>query len=160
MVGDRTAVDNGTMDLGLCFAVHLQLDQAVIDQDAAADLNIFRQVFVCNGSPLLVAQNFLCCQSKGISLFQGDLSVLEITQTDLGAFGIQQRGYRNAHLFPEADQALELGFMLRICAVGKIETRYIHTGVYQFPELFFTFTGRTDRTYDLCFSHSILPLVL
>ena len=117
VVGDRAAVDDCADDLGIGLGIDAQADQAVIDQDHAADADISRKVRISYGCSGAVAHHFLSSQGKCLPLFEHDLSTLKVAQPDLGSLGVQKRGHRLAHLAAHADYSAELCFMLLMRSV-------------------------------------------
>ena len=83
-------------------------------------------------------------------------AVLEVLQTDLGAFGVQQGGDRLAQLFTNGLQLFKAAQMLFVRAVGKIKTGNIHAVGDQLAQNAFLIGGRTQSADDLGFSHILL----
>ena len=153
MVGDGAAVDDGAVDIGVRHVVDPQLDETVVDQDAAAGLDILDQVLIGDGGALRGAHDVLCREREALALLEHDLAALEILETDLRPLGIHQGRDRFAHLLADADQALEFLPVLLVGPVGKIESGDIHAGVDQSAEHLLALTGGPDRADDFRFAH-------
>ena len=155
VVGDRSAVDNGTVYLRFRDAVDPQFDQAVVDQDHSALGDIFGQIFVADRRALRSSHHFFGRQCEITAFFQHDPASLKVPEADLGSLGVHQCGNRNAHLSAEAYKAFEFFFVLLMSTVGEIKSCHVHAGVDQLTQHLFTLTGRSDCADDFCFAHMI-----
>ncbi len=155
VIGNGTAVYHGTLDLCVDDLVDVQFDQTVIDEDGTALRYILGQSLEGNGSPVLIAQDLLCRKRKLLTSLQQYLAVLKIPQTDLRSLGIKQCGNGKVHFLTDLHQSSVLGLVLCMIAMGKIKSGYVHACIDQLPQLFLTFTGRSDGTHDLCFTHTV-----
>ena len=117
MVGHRAAVDDRADHLGVSLGIYAQPDQAVVDQNHAADAHIHRQILISDRSPLAVAHHFFCRQCESLPLLEHHFTFLKIAQADLRSLGIQKGSYRHAQLAAKAHDPAELGLVLFMCPV-------------------------------------------
>ncbi len=156
MVGDDTAVDHAADDIGAVHLLHRHLDQAVVDQHAHTDFQIFIEPVVGHAHLVFRALHLICCQGKKLPFFQRHAPVLEIFDPYFRSFGVQQDRYRLPHLFAQLLYHIHSFLMFVVGCVGKVTPRYIHAFQHHLSQYFLIVRCRTQGTYDLCFSHIIL----
>ena len=159
MVGHRAAVDDRADDLGIVLVVDPQLDQAVVDQDAAAYGYVGGELLVGDGGLILGAHDLFRGQSELLALLQHDLSAFEVSETDLGTLCIQEGSDVQSQFAADLDDSVKLCLVLRMGAVGKVESCYVHAGQHQLAELLFAFCSRADGADDFCFTHMFSPVL-
>ena len=119
-VGEHTACQHGTDGILPLQFLRLQYDKSVIDQNAVAHLQVLDQVLIVHGNPLLIADDILRRQSKGISLRQFNLPVLKGLDPVFRPLGIQHNCNGQIQFFPHPLNQVDFGLMLLMGSVGKI----------------------------------------
>ena len=150
---DLAAVEHFADDVGVRDALDGQLDEAVVQHDGAALVDVLGQVLVGDGADLLGALHLAGGQGEGLAGFQHLDAVLELLQTDLGTFGVQQSGHGLAQLGAEGLQHIQTALVLLVGAVGKVEAGHVHAVGDQFAQDAVLIGRRAKGADDLRFSH-------
>src|SRR5699024_4496462 len=104
---DLAAVQHGADDVGVGDFPDGQLDQAVVQHDAAAGLDVVGQVFIGDGDDVPGALNVTGGEGEGLAGLQGLGPVFELLEADLGALGVQQGGHGLVQLLADGFQGVE-----------------------------------------------------
>ena len=152
------------MHVGALDVVDLEVDQAVVDQDVGAGLNLVGEVEVVKGDMAGVAKvllgSGLSGDDDGIASGDGDLLVaLEQAGADLGALGVEQDANGLAKLGGDATDALDAAVVLLIGAMGEVEAGDVHARLDHLAQDIIVIAGGTHRAYNLgALEHSDLHL--
>ena len=111
-----------------------------------------------DGDMRLIARDILIRQRELVALLEHDLAVLELAKTHLRALRIEHDGDRQAKLLAHLLDHVDLGLMLGMGAVRKIQAGHIHARAAHIGKHGRVTAGRADGTDDLCFPHSDNPL--
>ena len=76
--------------------------------------------------------------------------------SDFRASGIQQNRRCHTHIFPRATKGFQILAVHGMIAMRKIHTCHIHSCVQHLLQYRLLRTGRSQCTYDLCTSHSLI----
>ena len=150
---DLAAVEHFADDVGVRDALDGQLDEAVVQHDGAALVDVLGQVFVGDGADLLGALHIAGGQGEGLTGFQHLNAVLELLQADLGAFGVQQGSNGLVQLSADSLQHIQTALVLLIGAVGKVEAGHVHAVGDQLAQDAVLIGRRAKGADDLRFSH-------
>ena len=133
--------------------VHRQADQAVVQKDGVAGLDVLRKLFIRDGADGLVAVQLAGGQREVLALFQLRAAVFKVAQADFGALGVQQGGHGALHLVAQGLQLIKAGLLLLVRAMGKVEPGHIHAGQdHLFHHVALVGRGAKGAD-DLCFAH-------
>ena len=150
---DLAAVEHFADDVGVRDALDGQLDEAVVQHDGAALVDILGQVLVGDGADLLGALHLAGGQGEGLTGFQHLNAVLELLQADLGAFGVQQGSNGLVQLSADSLQHVQTALVLLVGAVGKVEAGHVHAVGDQLAQDAVLIGRRAKGADDLRFSH-------
>ncbi len=146
------ALDHG-FDLLSFDTQDAETQQAVVHQDLISCRHILVELRIADTDPLIRSYDLLRRKGEQISFFQFDASVLKGTDTIFGAFGVEHDRDGQVHVTANLADRLDPSQMLVMRPVGKIKSCHIHACTAQSAQHLFGFTGRSDGTYDLGFSH-------
>ena len=150
---DLAAVEHFADDVGVRDALDGQLDEAVVQHDGAALVDVLGQVLVGDGADLLGALHLAGGQGEGLAGFQHLNAVLELLQADLGAFGVQQSSNGLVQLSADSLQHVQTALVLLVGAVGKVEAGHVHAVGDQLAQDAVLIGRRAKGADDLRFSH-------
>ena len=150
---DLAAVEHFADDVGIRDALDGQLDEAVVQHDGAALVDVLGQVLVGDGADLLGALHLAGGQGEGLAGFQHFSAVLEVLQADLRAFGVQQGSNGLVQLSADSLQHVQTALVLLVGAVGKVEAGYVHAVGDQLAQDAVLIGRRAKGADDLRFSH-------
>ena len=153
LVLDLAAVQDGAGDIGIGDFPDGQLDQAVVQHDGAAGGHIVGQILIGDADDFLGAFHIAGGEGEGLAFLQHLGTILEVLQTDLGAFGVQHGGHRLVQLFPDGLQGLQTALVLFMGAMGKIEAGHVHPVFHERPQHAFLVGGRSEGADDLGLAH-------
>ena len=153
VVADAPAVDHATDHVRLRAGFDVELDVAVVDQDAVAGPQLPRHARVGDGHGVFVALDLPRGQGEGRALLQEGLAVLEVLDADLGAARVQQDRQGHVLLLPNALEAVHRLLMVGMRAVGEVQPRHVHAAVDQFFQHFLAVARRADGAYNLGPTH-------
>ena len=154
---DGAVIADGAGNIGIADFINAQLDQAVIQHDAAAGLDIVGQVLVGDGADLVGALDIAGGQGELLAGGQLLHTVLELTQTNLGTLGVQHTGNGQIQLLGKGAHLVKAALMLLIVAVGKVETGNIHAIFHQLTQDPRLIGRRTHRADNFRFAHKTYP---
>ena len=160
LVLDLAGVQDGADDVGVGDFLDGQLDQAVVQHDAAAGLDVVGQVLIGDGDDVLGALHLAGGEGEGLAGLQRLGTVLKILQADLGALGVQQGGDGLVQLLTDGLQSIETALVLLVGAVGKVEAGDVHPVLNQPPQHAFLVGGGAQGADDLGFAHMRYLLAL
>ena len=152
-LADLAVVLDDAVDVGALDVVDLQVDQAVIDQDVGAGLDLVGEVQVVEGDVAGVAEVLLGGGLGGhddrVAGGDGDLLVaLEQAGADLGALGVEQESDGGLELGGDTADALDATVVLLVGAVREVEAGDVHARLDHLAQDIVVVTGRTHRAYD------------
>ena len=154
---DGAVIADGAGNIGIADFINAQLDQAVIQHDAAAGLDVVGQVLVGDGADLVGALDIAGGQGELLAGGQLLHTVLELTQTNLGTLGVQHTGNGQIQLLGQCTHLVKAALMLLIVAVGKVETGNIHAIFHQLTQDPRLIGRRTHRADNFRFAHKTYP---
>ena len=117
-----------------------------------------RQTGIIHADDRLVALDRARCERKGIAVMQLDMPRGKRADAVLRALRIEHDGDRQAKLLAHLLDHVDLGLMLGMGAVRKIQAGHIHARAAHIGKHGRVTAGRADGTDDLCFPHSDNPL--
>ncbi|CAM4442280.1 hypothetical protein PAPH110629_14685 [Paenibacillus phoenicis] len=133
---DRSAIDDAAFDFRSLNVNDCQTNQTVVDQNRRTDFHISRKIFVCDGNPVLIAENFFGRQGNEFILYQLDRLFFQFTGTDFRTFGVQQYGDRFPQLRTRLTNILDPVPMLFVITVGEVQASDVHSGHDQLLDVF------------------------
>ncbi len=151
--GYHPTVDHPADDLGVGSVHDPHLHQAVVDQNTRTASHVLWQLFIRNGTSLFVAHAFLGKQGIGLAGLEGNLGRVKLTGADFRTFGIAQQGDGKTQVLPQLFDHIRPCLMRRVVAMGKIETRHVHSGKHQLLHDIAVVSGRTHGTDNFRFTH-------
>ena len=138
--------------------LHLEDHKAVVHEHAVTYGQIMRQAGVIHADDRLVALDRARCERKGIAVMQLDMPRGKRADAVLRALRIEHDGDRQTKLLAHLLDHVDLGLMLGMGAVRKIQAGHIHARTAHIGKHGRVTAGRADGTDDLCFPHSDNPL--
>ena len=154
---DGAVIADGAGDIGIADLINAQLNQAVIQHDAPAGLDIAGQVLVGDGADFVGALDIAGGQGELLAGDQLFDRVFEFAEADLRAFGIQHAGNGQIQLLGKGTHLVKAALMLLIVAVGKVETGNIHAIFHQLTQDPRLIGRRTHRADNFRFAHKTYP---
>ena len=145
-------------------ALDLQVDEAVVNQDVRAGLNLVGEVKVIQrdvlGRAEILLGGGLGGHDDGVAGLDGDLLVaFEQAGADLGALGVEQDADGQIELGGDAADALDAAVVLLVGAVGEIETGDVHARLHHLAQDVVAVAGGTHGAYNFrALVHSDLHL--
>ena len=95
--------------------------------------------------------------NDGIIKTKKGVTVLELTQTNLGTLGVQHTGNGQVQLLGQCAYLVIAALVLLVVAMRKVETRDVHAVLHQLAQNARLIGGRTHSTDDLGFTHKAYP---
>ena len=132
--GHRPAVDNGTVNIGIGGLHNRQFDEAVVNENAAARMDIMGKTGKADGGDRGVSIHSACGQGERTAGFQHHLVFPEGAQPDFRPLGIDQNCHRQSQFFPERFDHVDALQMALMGLVRHVDTRHVHTGEHQLPK--------------------------
>ncbi len=164
VLADLTGVVHHAVHVLAVDVLHLELDDAVVDQDLGAGLDLMGQVHVIEGDVARGAEEVLRRGRGGdddlVAGGDGDLLMtLEQARADLGALGVEQDAHRGVELARDAPDALDAPMVLVVRAMGEVEAGDVHPRLDHLAKRLVIIAGGTHRADDLgAFVHADLQL--
>ena len=137
--------------------VNAQLDQTVVQHDAAAGLDVVGQLLVGDGADLVGALDIAGGQGELLAGGQLLHTVLELAEADLGTLGVQHTGNGQIQFLGKGTHLVKAALMFLIVAVGKIETGNVHAIFHQLTQDPRLIGRRTHRADNFRFAHKTYP---
>ncbi len=131
--------------------IDLKSDEAVIDEDDGALLDLARKVVVIKRKAIGVTWDTRVGRYDDLIIcFQNDIfMILKLTGANLGTLCVKHDSDRYAELLGDSADALDVFLMIRMGSMGEVEARDIHSPEDQLAQHFVVVCGRAHRTYDL-----------
>ena len=153
VVGEGTAVLHLADNAVALHLLYLQLNEAVVHQDAAAGAHLLVEVLVGDGDLGLVAGHVLGVQHELSPLLQGHGALGKGLDADLRALGVQHGGHRAAQGVPDPLEHIQTGQLLLVVAVGKVEAGAVHAAEDEGLEHLLVVHGGTQGADHFRLSH-------
>lgn len=157
-VGKLAAHDDAAVHVRLREVLHLEDHKTVVHEHAVTYGQIMRQAGVIHADDRLVALDRARCKREGIAVMQLDMPRGKRADAVLWALRIEHDGDRQTKLLAHLLDHVDLGLMLGMGAVRKIQAGHIHARAAHIGKHGRVTAGRADGTDDLCFPHSDNPL--
>ena len=144
------------MDVRALDALHLEADEAIIDQDGAALLDVFIEPVIVNVYTRCISDTLVDGQDDFVARLEHHLLVvLELTGTNLRSLRVQQRCDLTTGVLTCLLQQCETTEVLLVAAMGEVETCHVHLLCELLHQLVIVLI-RSKCTYNLRLSHKIL----
>ena len=142
------------MDVLAVDARNGEADEAVVDEDGAAHVDLARELQVVEVEVLGSAQALLGGLGRGDrdlgARRQLDLGVaLEQAGADLGALGVEQDAHGGAELPGDALDALHAHMVLLVAAVAEVEAGDVHARLHHLAQRIVVIARRSHGADDL-----------
>ena len=153
VVGQIAANDRLTADILPFDRQHAEAHKAVVDKNRIAGLKLLGEVLVAHGDDRAVAFNIPCCKGEKVAVVDMHLASFERAGAVFGALGVEHDGDGEVKLLAYLLNHADLGKLLFVRAVGKIEAGNIDTRPAHGGKNAGVTAGRSDGCDDFCFSH-------
>ena len=156
LLAELTTVCDEAVDVRTLDALHLQPDEAIIDQDDAALLDVFIEPVIVNVYTRCISDALVDGQYDLLTGLQHHLLVvLELTGTNLRSLRVQQRCDLTTGVLARLLQQRETAEVLLAAAMREVETCHVHLLCELLHQLVIVLI-RSKCTYNLRLSHKIL----
>ena len=156
LLTELAAVCDEAVDVRTLDALHLEADQAIIDQDGAALLDVFIEPVIVNVYTRCISDALVDGQDDFVARLEHHLLVvLELTGTNLRSLRVKQRGDLTTGILACLLQQRETAEVLLVAAMGEVETCHVHLLCELLHQLVIVLI-RSKCTYNLRLSHKIL----
>ena len=153
-VGERAGVERAADDVGAVLdLLHLEGDEAVVDEDAGAGLYVVRQAGVGDGDDALVALDVAGGQGKGLAVLDLDLAVFIGLGPDLRALCVKHDANGQAELCAAGLDLVHTLLMLLVRAVAEVQAGDVHARLHHALEHLVVVGRRAERTDDFRSAH-------
>ena len=153
MVGQIAADDGLTADILPFDCQHAEAHKAVVDKNRIAGLKLLGEVLVAHGDDRAVAFNIPCCKGEKVAVVNVHLAGFERACAVFGALGVEHDGDGEVKLLAHLLNHADLGKLLFMRAVGKIEAGNVHARPAHGGKNAGVTAGRSDGRDDFCFFH-------
>ena len=136
-VGQGSAALHDRMDVMSLHLRDAEAEQSVVQKDRVSRLHIFIEQRIADADLLLVSRHLVCREGEQVSFLQFDASVLKQADTVFRSLGVKHDRDRKIHVRANLADRLDPAKVLIMCAMGKIESGYVHAGSAQRPHHFF-----------------------
>ena len=126
-----------------------QFEQAVVEQNRVARLDIIRQAFVITGNESPFPEYVAGGENHFLAGAQGQGTVAEMPDADFRPLQVGENGHRLVSAPGKFAQAADDARLARVVAVGKVQAKDVGAGFHQSQQHLFGFAGGSDRGDDL-----------
>ena len=154
---DGAVIQKATLNVRVCHLFHDHFNEAVVDEDMRAAVYVLRQVLKRDRAAFRVAGALVRRQCVLLPVGQHHLFG-KLPRADLRALRVEQNGDRHVKLFSQLFHHIGAALLLLMRAVRHIQARHVHAAQNQLAQHSLVIGRRTQRTYDLGFSHLYRPL--
>ena len=154
VLAENLAVLNGAVNVGVGAVLDGEGNEAVIEEDGVARLEVMGQILVGYGGDGLVADDIPGGEGEVLSGLEGDiLSVLHCAGSDLRSLGIKEDCAGLSGLCHKGAKSDYTSAVFLKVTMGKVKTHTVHAGCKNLGKnLFFLGLG-SDGADNLCFFH-------
>ena len=146
VIGDRSALGDLTNNVIAVDFLADDGDLAVVDQQAVTRLRVLRQVLVGGGHAVVRAFYVFDGDADDFAVLPHLFTVDEATQTDLRSLEVRQDADCVAGLIGSLTDPAVVRLVVRMLAVGHVETRHVHACFNEAKDSFLACYSRTQRT--------------
>ena len=140
--------------------LHPENDQAVVDHDGVAHLQVLYEALIGDGNPGLISHHIVGGKGKHIPIVKGDPLICKGFDPVLRSLGVQHNGNGELQLLPDLPDQIDFLLMLLVRAMRKIQARHIHARQTHLSQGLLIFTGRPNGADDFRFPHTATSQIL
>ena len=147
----RATVQNLSNNILALDFLYLQTNQAIRQQNGIAWLYFLVQLLVADRCLMLITWGISIGQNELLTLGKLNLAILELTQTHLRAFGIQQQSYNLVSMTSSISYHFNTAHMLSMITMREIKTGTVHTCINQAFNHAWFLSSWSHSTYNFSF---------
>ena len=160
LLAKLTTVDDLAVHVGALNVINLKTNEAVINKDDRALLDLFWKILVVKREALSITNDIIIGgYNDGLTSSKGDLlAILEKTGANLRSLCIKHDSNRNTKLIRDRTNATNHSAVILMATVREVKTCDVHASKNELTKNLITFCSRTHSTNNLgLFASHISP---